>query len=158
MSTLCRGGVHPARSIIPLKRLSEKRVNELESMPYDEYLKSDEWQAIRKYMRKMYPTCQICGYKENLAVHHSHYIKRGRETIRDLTVLCKTCHSKAHDKYRQGNYIALNDISSVIDKYVDQNKKGALDIKRLSDINNVLSDVLRVFMALLRSARDEGEP
>jgi hypothetical protein len=64
---------------------------------YDEYLKSDHWQHMRLVAREHYgDQCALCGSTESLDVHHRTYARRGREMLKDLTVLCRDCHVSFH--------------------------------------------------------------
>lgn len=75
------------------------RLQELKSMPYREYLKTDEWKSARgKALRKAKYKCELCFTKSNLNTHHKTYARRGEEETSDLIVLCEACHAKFHDK------------------------------------------------------------
>lgn len=64
---------------------------------YKEYLQSEDWRLIRvKRLRADNFTCQKCGSKQNLQVHHLTYERVGCECIKDLITLCKDCHSEVH--------------------------------------------------------------
>lgn len=79
-----------------------KRIIELRSMPYGEYLKTREWaekreQALERDRRR----CRLCNTYDNLQVHHRTYQRRGNEDLDDLTTLCKSCHEHFHQKVEQ---------------------------------------------------------
>lgn len=77
---------------------SAKKVKELKNMPYDEYLKTDHWQEVRKRkLKQVGYKCQRCGV-DNIAleVHHIHYRGRGKELLKHLLVLCRNCHENEH--------------------------------------------------------------
>lgn len=64
---------------------------------YKEYLQSEDWRQIRvTRLRADNFTCQKCGSKQNLQVHHLTYERVGCECIKDLITLCKDCHSEVH--------------------------------------------------------------
>lgn len=68
-------------------------------LTYDEYLKSDHWQHMRRIAREHYgDQCALCGKTDGLDVHHRTYARRGREMLKDLTVLCRDCHRHFHAK------------------------------------------------------------
>lgn len=75
------------------------RARELKTMPYNEYLKTPEWQLRRKnHLRSAGYKCQLCNNGDTvLDVHHRTYENRGDEHYRDLIVLCRDCHSKFHN-------------------------------------------------------------
>jgi len=65
---------------------------------YEEYLKSYLWENKRKWILEVFNyTCQKCGSKENLNVHHLNYDSVGNENTQDVTVLCKKCHKEEHN-------------------------------------------------------------
>jgi len=74
------------------KDLGKERKAELAAMPYKEYLHSPEWRAIRQYVLSIFPTCQVCHTSVELELHHNNYPPRGEETLRDLCVVCDSCH------------------------------------------------------------------
>lgn len=74
-------------------------IEELRSMPYREYLLTQHWLDTRnRKLRQAQFRCQICNEGWPLDVHHRTYERRGFEDMGDLTVLCRNCHSKFHDK------------------------------------------------------------
>lgn len=64
---------------------------------YSDYLNSTVWKekalAIKKHMGEK---CEICFSKESLEVHHITYNNITNESLKDLVVLCKSCHEEAH--------------------------------------------------------------
>lgn len=75
-----------------------RRVRELRTMPYREYLRTPEWQERRKARLKAARfRCQVCNTKNGrLNVHHRTYERRGEELAADLIVLCEPCHHMFH--------------------------------------------------------------
>jgi 5-methylcytosine-specific restriction endonuclease McrA len=74
-----------------------KRRKELCTMPYEDYLKTPEWNKIRlRALKRVKYRCQVCNKKDVLNVHHRTYERRGHEKIVDLVVLCKDCHKLFH--------------------------------------------------------------
>jgi 5-methylcytosine-specific restriction endonuclease McrA len=67
---------------------------------YEEYLASDHWQTLRRAAIDYYgEACVLCAATgDGVEVHHRHYKTQGRESLRDLTVLCRPCHKKHHDQ------------------------------------------------------------
>lgn len=81
------------------ERNQELRIHELRTMPYREYLLSEEWLETRnRKLRQARFQCQLCNAPWPLNVHHRTYDRRGCEDMADLTVLCRPCHAKFHDK------------------------------------------------------------
>jgi len=85
------------------KKQRNEQFQQLVSLPYSEYLKSDHWQQTRKYaLKRAGFACQLCNVKGvSLHVHHRTYKNLGHEDNRDLIVLCADCHAKFHDKLEQ---------------------------------------------------------
>lgn len=70
-------------------------------MDYRIFLNTEYWKIISA--RKKYKSnfrCQLCNCTENLETHHTTYEIRGLEiyNMDKLIVLCKSCHSKQHQK------------------------------------------------------------
>lgn len=55
------------------------------------------WDTMRRIrlMEDKY-TCQKCGRKHELKVHHLTYERFGKEEIKDLITLCVRCHGDLH--------------------------------------------------------------
>ena len=83
---------------------NELTIEELNSISYKEYLKTNHWKRVRKlaFKRAKYKCeqCEQCGNKGVLHPHHKTYKNRGNEhnNLDDIIVLCEDCHSKIHDK------------------------------------------------------------
>lgn len=72
---------------------TDSRLQELKTMPYSEYLKTEEWLAFSNEMKQRVGRCQLCGTKDrSFHVHHNNYENRGQETALDVVVLCDRCH------------------------------------------------------------------
>lgn len=66
---------------------------------YAEYIRSEAWQIRRKWKLEQADfKCQVCNSGGELHVHHRTYARLGSERENDLTVLCKKCHEKFHDR------------------------------------------------------------
>ena len=69
------------------------------SLPYMQYLRLPWWRHIRQTaIDAAGGRCQLCNAAGELHVHHRTYDRLGNEDLSDLTVLCKHCHAKFHDK------------------------------------------------------------
>ena len=75
-------------------------------MKYADYLQSDEWFQIRfRALLLARFHCEFCGQPANatgrgplgLDVHHLSYDRLGEERPEDVIVLCRDCHSDAHE-------------------------------------------------------------
>jgi hypothetical protein len=71
----------------------------LAALPYEEFLNSDYWHSLRRYIKRFYQyRCSACGAQGPLEVHHDVYDFRGQELLfsHTLACLCSACHRKAH--------------------------------------------------------------
>jgi hypothetical protein len=75
----------------------DTRLEELRTMPYNQYLLTPEWKQRRRaaLFRASY-RCQICNSNERLHVHHRTYERLGAEAASDIIVLCCHCHQQYH--------------------------------------------------------------
>ena len=72
-------------------------------MNYKEYIRSDEWKALRqKKLEACQHKCECEGgcYREATQVHHLHYNTLGNESLQDLQALCAKCHMSKSSKVR----------------------------------------------------------
>ena len=64
---------------------------------YDEYLRSEHWQKLRKkILASAKKRCQRCGLPAVLQVHHKTYDNMGHERDDDLLAVCRECHDTIH--------------------------------------------------------------
>lgn len=81
------------------RRARSARAAELQTMSYEDYLNSPEWQARRTVALQLADyRCQACNAAGGvLDVHHRSYDRRGEEGHADVIVLCRDCHTAFHD-------------------------------------------------------------
>ena len=78
----------------------------MRNMQYNEYLKSDHWQKLRKLAWYKFPhKCSICGTKDDLVLHHRTYKDLGHESLNQITIICQTHHTAIH--YENGQKVPL---------------------------------------------------
>lgn len=80
---------------------TERDFKNLARMPYQDFLKSKYWLALRAYVIVTRgKRCERCGCGYALQVHHLTYDFRGMDHkhIETLLVLCSKCHSDIHKK------------------------------------------------------------
>ena len=84
--------------ILTQRAIRQPRVKRSEpSMDYKKYLRSKEWQDVRESLFKVRgKKCEECGSEEQINVHHKHYGSLYNEKLKDLQVLCRSCHRKTH--------------------------------------------------------------
>ena len=91
-------GAYKKVGIIPKKKLSaifQKKRND-----YNVFLRSAYWKKVRLLvLERDNKTCQVCGSKKTLHVHHKTYEHHFSELehLEDLITLCKSCHEKEHN-------------------------------------------------------------
>ena len=76
----------------------------INAMPYRDFLLTPYWQSISMYIRcRDKKTCQLCGSKKRLNVHHLTYDHHGDELnhLNDLMCVCSKCHKELHKKQKQ---------------------------------------------------------
>ena len=79
------------------------------SPEYRAYINSPQWQEVRqRKLKQVGARCQKCGrYRSQLSrgewleVHHLTYKRLFHEWLRDLQVLCNTCHHKVTIRTRR---------------------------------------------------------
>lgn len=88
----------------PLEKLMENRgrllvTMILREMPYEEYLKTNHWDAVRhRTFQRHGRRCYIgSGCSGPLDVHHVTYDNRGDEKPEDTIPLCRKHHQMKHD-------------------------------------------------------------
>jgi hypothetical protein len=110
LESICKA--NPGEEVVPTTEFSDllcplcletricdrkRRIEELQAMPYRKYLKSPEWQILRKMkLRQDGSRCRLCPSKGPLEVHHALYSVRGDEGMDTLVVLCHPCHQRHH--------------------------------------------------------------
>lgn len=87
---------------VPAYTVSEQETLRLRQLPYQEYLKTDHWDFMRKkVLARANYRCQLCNARAKetlLHVHHRNYEELGRAAeFYDLIALCASCHSKFHN-------------------------------------------------------------
>ena len=76
-----------------------KQLVYLKSLPYQEYLKTEHWDYIRKLtLKNANYRCSICNNAKPLHTHHRSYEYSGEEEkhMEDIICLCNRCHYKFH--------------------------------------------------------------
>jgi 5-methylcytosine-specific restriction endonuclease McrA len=61
-----------------------------------------DFQRVVGDMMKDNPKCFVCGSTRNVGPHHIRKVKRNNQQYADrdnLVLLCKSCHSRYHNKY-----------------------------------------------------------
>ena len=66
---------------------------------YEKYLRTNHWKQVRKEVRSAWKTCRLCNKNsKEMHIHHTSYRNIWEERWGDLTLLCKRCHNKYHEK------------------------------------------------------------
>jgi hypothetical protein len=94
--------------IMPASEVAPERVAELRTMPYAQYLATDEWRARSARAKQAAGhRCQLCNSEGELHTHHRTYASRGDELPGDLIVLCKACHARHHGKEQMSDDVRV---------------------------------------------------
>lgn len=86
---------------------------------YLAYLNSPDWRQTRnRKLREAKYTCERCGARRDLNVHHRTYARLGAELMTDLEVLCFTCHNGHHKVEAETNELGiyLKVVSAVLEQ------------------------------------------
>lgn len=76
----------------------QARAAERRKMPFAEYSRTREWQALRnRVLLRARNKCELCGKRVPLDVHHRTYDRYGDELVDDLIALCRECHARHHN-------------------------------------------------------------
>jgi hypothetical protein len=85
----------------PSKGVQEQTFKKFRSK--EEYYQSEEWDLKRLFaLHRAQNSCDRCGSKGPLQIHHITYDRLYHERPEDLEVLCIKCHKKA-DREREYN-------------------------------------------------------
>jgi len=76
------------------------RLHALGFSSYAEYKRSGLWQVSLRRLRQ--GSCEACGNKRALALHHMTYVHLGAELMEDVCTLCASCHKRAHFAAMEG--------------------------------------------------------
>jgi|GEM_PF-1531507 len=68
----------------------------------NEYLRSDEWQTLRKMVLDTGCNCQLCKDVKATDVHHLVYRNLVDVTVNDLVPVCRDCHNLIHKAIKDG--------------------------------------------------------
>lgn len=85
----------------PINNKSSRKVKKNKKyIPYDIQLSDKRWIKRRNEVLQIKgKRCSVCGTIKNLHVHHIRYLPNKyawEYKMKDLVVLCKDCHQKAH--------------------------------------------------------------
>jgi hypothetical protein len=74
----------------------------IEVVNYSAYLQSAHWKQVRRKWYMTYPNrvCEACckpmGKGRTFDLHHISYDSLGTARLRDLILLCRSCHERIH--------------------------------------------------------------
>lgn len=73
---------------------------------YQDYVRYNaNWKSVRRKKHHLQHTCQCCGSRETLDIHHKTYENLGHEKLSDLQVLCRECHYVWHERQKGFGHI-----------------------------------------------------
>jgi 5-methylcytosine-specific restriction endonuclease McrA len=68
----------------------------MDKSKYQKYVKTDCWSLRRQQYLKGHTSCEACGQRIALQVHHLTYERLGSERDDDLLAVCENCHRMFH--------------------------------------------------------------
>lgn len=84
--------------------MSNRGNRTVEPWEYADYINSPEWQAVReRYFKSKLPKeCYCCAapWRPGFHLHHRTYKNLGAENLRDLVLVCPSCHSRIHENQK----------------------------------------------------------
>lgn len=101
----------------------------------NEYLKSEEWQSLRKMVMDSNPLCQCCNNAVAVDVHHLIYKNLVDVTVDELLPVCRSCHKYIHKAISDG-YISQdpNQLKEIKEKTIN-----ILNDEKYEELKNWLS-------------------
>lgn len=88
--------------------LKKHKIDRHEYTTYQEFIKSEAWEVIKKAWYKKYiKNCKKCNSYKNIQLHHICYPDRDKNGLgryrkvqdRHFISLCRSCHQKYHDEF-----------------------------------------------------------
>jgi len=85
------------------------------TIKYLNYLKSEKWNKINKWIHIRDKVCQNCGSNKKIQVHHTTYknIYNELNHLEDVKLLCNKCHYLAHNLWLRVVYRVIGTILSI---------------------------------------------
>ena len=99
-----------------------------------EYLRSDEWKALRNQVMNLHCVCECCGDKAT-DVHHMVYRNLVDIKVTDLLPVCRECHNLKH--------------KAIDDKYIP--KDGDVDLIKTITKGILYDEVYKEYASWLRT-------
>lgn len=65
---------------------------------YADYMRSGLWVLTRRRLTQ--DSCELCGKRSSLVLHHMTYVRLGAERLEDVCTLCSACHGEVHSAAR----------------------------------------------------------
>ena len=97
------GNITKQKRIEIVNSYTEKEIKEILDnkkfyIDYDSFLLTPYWKVIKHILKQKHKSCQKCGSKYKLHVHHLTYNHHFYEHLflDDLIVLCEKCHQNEH--------------------------------------------------------------
>lgn len=101
---------------------------------YAKYLKTPHWATVRdRALAYAERRCQLCYSPKDVEVHHRTYERIGCERPADLTVLCRECHAKHHDR-GAGDSIVIGNVHHPIRRSRRRIVLQSVDKERFKDM------------------------
>ena len=103
--------------------MKNKQRKQTKFINYNEYINSPQWRQVREryFASNMPQKCMGCGEakKSGFHIHHATYKRLGMEYLRDLRLMCPSCHEKVHKKQKETGMKLL----SATNQFIKSNRK-----------------------------------
>ena len=118
--------------------LKKHDIDRSEKVTYQEFIKSEAWEVIKKAWYKKYiKNCKKCNSYKNIQLHHICYPNRDKYGLgqyrkvqdKHFISLCRSCHQKYHDEY--GTFQDM--ITTSID-YIGKPKHNKIFVNRVKEV------------------------
>lgn len=111
-------------------KFNQARMNQI----YTEYLQSEEWKYKREevFLSK-WKLCQKCWSDQYLHIHHWTYLRLWKEKMKDLFVLCWSCHKKLHEIYGMKDLLRATKCFITGEEYKPRVKKKPISNQEILD-------------------------
>lgn len=134
-------------------------------MNYEEYLKSEHWQEVKKVKLKTTNyRCQLCNSPLNLNVHHRCYdhINEEQNHLEDLVILCKDCHKRFHEtlpKPPKHKFITIEEILEEKEKFIKMYDERIeyLETRKKKYGNLRKDEYIEMYDTLIKEKKEEKE-
>ena len=90
----------PIKKEAPTVRARREPLKAVTKANYHQYLRSGDWRRFRELVIQLRGyRCQLCQDTKKIEVHHMSYKRVGSEDLRDVLIVCNSCHGFIHKEH-----------------------------------------------------------